>query len=167
MKTRSESDKLDIEKNQIEEDVDPQYLSTKVLIALMFALSLAMLMASMDQTIVTVALPKIVAEFNALQDASWVGAGFFLTWTAFQGIYGKCSSIFGYKNMVLFALFFFLVGSLICALAINMPMLIVGRAIAGIGGAGIQSMTQIIVAVVCPIKKRGKKYNGSIISSHL
>ncbi|KAI9285992.1 major facilitator superfamily-domain-containing protein [Umbelopsis sp. AD052] len=121
----------------------------------MLALGLSMFMASLDQTVVSVAIPTIAAEFHSLQDVSWIGAAYFLTWTAFQGVYGKCSSIFGYKIMILFALFFFLVGSLICALANSMVMLIVGRAIAGIGGAGIQSLTQIIITVVCPVRRRG------------
>jgi MFS family permease len=147
----------DIEKCKPEEDDDndSQYLSTKVLISLILALGIAMFMSALDQTIVSVAIPKIASEFNSLQDTSWVAAGYFLTWTAFQGVYGKCSSIFGYKIMVLFALFFFLLGSLICALSNGMIMLIIGRAIAGIGGAGIQSMSQIIITMVCPVKKRG------------
>jgi MFS family permease len=151
----------DIEKNPSpeDEDNDPNYLSTKVLLSLLLALGLSMFMASLDQTVVSVAIPTIAAEFQSLQDVSWVGAAYFLTWTAFQGVYGKCSSIFGYKIMILFALFFFLLGSLLCALANSMIMLIIGRAIAGIGGAGIQSLTQIIITVVCPVRRRGKLHS--------
>lgn len=149
-----------------EKQVDTQYLPKTVLIPLCLSLCLCLFMAALDQTIVTVALPRIASDFNALSDISWVGSAFLLTSTAFQGLYGKCSSIFGYKHMILFALFFFLFGSLLCALSNGIIMLIVGRAIAGIGGAGIQSMCQIIVTVVCPIQDRGL-YQGLIGAAYM
>ncbi|CAM0138261.1 unnamed protein product [Umbelopsis sp. WA50703] len=149
-----------------EEQVDTGYLSKAVLIPLCLSLCLCLFMAALDQTIVTVALPRIASDFNALSDISWVGSAFLLTSTAFQGLYGKCSSIFGYKYMIIFALFFFLVGSLLCALANSIVMLIIGRAIAGIGGAGIQSMCQIIITVVCPIQDRGL-YQGLVGAAYM
>jgi MFS family permease len=123
-------------------------------------------MASLDQTIVTIALSRIASDFNALEDTSWVGSAFLITSTAFQGLYGKFSTIFGCKIGILFAMFFFLVGSLICALANGIVMLIIGRAIAGIGGAGIQSMCQIIIAVVFPIQDRSL-YQGILGAAYM
>ncbi|KAG2176465.1 hypothetical protein INT43_005705 [Umbelopsis isabellina] len=169
-KIKQENDTSDLRTEDAEEphekQVDNQYLPKAVLIPLCLSLCLCLFMAALDQTIVTVALPRIASDFNALSDISWVGSAFLLTSTAFQGLYGKCSSIFGYKYMILFALFFFLFGSLLCALANGIIMLIVGRAIAGIGGAGIQSMCQIIVTVVCPIQDRGL-YQGLIGAAYM
>ncbi|KAJ2959840.1 hypothetical protein NQZ79_g4765 [Umbelopsis isabellina] len=158
--------KLEDPEESHEKEMGSQYLPKVVLIPLCLSLCLCLFMAALDQTIVTVALPRIASDFNALSDISWVGSAFLLTSTAFQGLYGKCSSIFGYKYMILFALFFFLLGSLLCALANGIIMLIIGRAIAGIGGAGIQSMCQIIVTVVCPIQDRGL-YQGLIGAAYM
>ncbi|KAI8578777.1 hypothetical protein K450DRAFT_245467 [Umbelopsis ramanniana AG] len=146
--------------------MDTSHLPKRILIPLCLSLCLCLFMASLDQTIVTVALPRIASDFNALADISWVGSAFLITSTAFQGLYGKCSTIFGYKIMILFAMFFFLVGSLICALSTGIVMLIIGRAIAGIGGAGMQSMCQIIIAVVCPIQDRSL-YQGILGAAYM
>ncbi|CAO3668103.1 unnamed protein product [Umbelopsis ramanniana] len=149
-----------------QDEIDFEHLPKKVLIPLCLSLCLCLFMASLDQTIVTVALPRIASDFDALADISWIGSAFLITSTAFQGLYGKCSTIFGYKIMILFALFFFLAGSLICALSTGIVMLIIGRAIAGIGGAGLQSMSQIIVAVVCPIQDRSL-YQGILGAAYM
>ncbi|KAI9289662.1 major facilitator superfamily domain-containing protein [Umbelopsis sp. AD052] len=154
------------ERSLHQEQMDTDHLPKRVLIPLCLSLCLCLFMAALDQTIVTVALPRIASDFNALADISWVGSAFLITSTAFQGLYGKCSTIFGYKIMILFAMFFFLGGSLICALSTGIVMLIIGRAIAGIGGAGIQTMCQIIIAVVCPIQDRSL-YQGILGAAYM
>ncbi|CAG8483598.1 12478_t:CDS:2 [Ambispora gerdemannii] len=131
------------------------------LILVFMGLSLAIFLSALDQMIVTTALPKIASDFHALSEISWVGTAYLLTSTAFQPLYGKFSDIFGRKSTFLFAIFTFVVGSALCGASLNMPMLIVSRAIAGIGGGGIMSSVLIIVSDILPLRERGK-YQGII-----
>ncbi|CAG8808683.1 7399_t:CDS:10 [Gigaspora margarita] len=116
-------------------------------------------MTSLDQTIIATALPAIALEFKALDQISWVGTAYLLTATAFQPSYGKLSDIFGRKPVFLAAIFLFELGSLLCGLSVNMIMLIISRAIAGVGGGGLIGMVYIIISEIVPIKDRGK-YQG-------
>ncbi|ORX88949.1 MFS general substrate transporter [Basidiobolus meristosporus CBS 931.73] len=131
------------------------------LLLIFLGLSLAILLAGLDQTIVATALPKIASDFGALNQLSWVGTSYMLTATACQPLYGKFSDIFGRKIAFLFAIIIFEIGSILCGAAQNMVMLIVARAIAGVGGGGIQGMVFIIIAEIVPIRERGK-YQGFI-----
>ncbi|RUS25184.1 major facilitator superfamily domain-containing protein [Jimgerdemannia flammicorona] len=98
-------------------------------------------------TIISTALPKIASEFNALDQIAWVGTSYMLTSTCFQvgdiavvihvPLYGKFSDIFGRKSVFLFAITVFEIGSVLSGTAQNMIMLIVFRAIQGVGGGGI------------------------------
>ncbi|RUP45055.1 major facilitator superfamily domain-containing protein [Jimgerdemannia flammicorona] len=88
-------------------------------------------------TIISTALPKIASEFNALDQIAWVGTSYMLTSTCFQPLYGKFSDIFGRKSVFLFAIAVFEIGSVLSGTAQNMIMLIVFRAIQGVGGGGI------------------------------
>ncbi|CAG8596794.1 23692_t:CDS:2 [Gigaspora rosea] len=102
-------------------------------------LSFAIFLAALDQTIVSTALPKIVSDFNGLDQISWVATSYLLTSTSFQPIYGKVSDIFGRKATFLFTIFIFELGSLLCGIASDMVSMIIYRAIAGIGGGDIVS----------------------------
>ncbi|CAG8592801.1 12488_t:CDS:1 [Ambispora leptoticha] len=145
------------------ENVDDQttLLPFKQLLIVFMGLSLAIFLSSLDQTIVSTALPKIASDFHALSDISWVGTAYLLTSTAFQPLYGKFSDIFGRKSSFLFAISTFVVGSVLCGASVDMPMLIVSRAIAGIGGGGIMSLVMIIISDIVPLRERGK-YQGII-----
>ncbi|CAG8505430.1 2504_t:CDS:2 [Ambispora leptoticha] len=136
-------------------------ISFKSLIAIFVGLSLAIFLASLDITIVATALPKIASEFNALSDISWVGTSYLLTSTAFQPLYGKFSDIFGRKATFIFALGVFEAGSLLCGISQNMTMMIISRAISGLGGGGMFSLCMIIIADIVPLRERGK-YMGII-----
>ncbi|RKP08315.1 drug resistance transporter, EmrB/QacA subfamily, partial [Thamnocephalis sphaerospora] len=124
-------------------------------------LALAVFLASLDQTIVSTALPAIASEFNGLNMIAWVATSYMLTSTAFQPLYGRFSDIFGRKNMMLFATIVFIGGSILCGAAQSMTMLIIFRALAGLGGGGLMSMVQIIVSDVVSLRDRGK-YQGII-----
>ncbi|KAI8808099.1 major facilitator superfamily domain-containing protein [Cladochytrium replicatum] len=114
----------------------PKVPLTKTQFIIVFvSLALAILLAALDQTIVSTAIPTIVTEFQAADLISWVGTGYLLTAAAFTPIYGKLADIFGRKVVFLVAIFIFEAGSLICGMATSMIMLIVGRVIAGIGEA--------------------------------
>lgn len=129
----------------MEED-DGEYPTGFKMAAIVFALVLSIFLVSLDMTIVATAIPKITDEFRGLDLVGWYGAAFFLTLASFQSTWGKAYKYFPLKITFLLALFVFEVGSLICGVAPNSTALIVGRAIAGVGGAGIASGAYTIIA---------------------
>ncbi|KAJ1936375.1 hypothetical protein GGF37_005635 [Kickxella alabastrina] len=118
-------------------------------------LSLALFIAAIDQTIVATATVRISEEFNALSLAPWLVNAYLLSSAAIQPSIGKLSDIFGRTPMLLLGIGVFSIGSLVCALAKSMAMLLVGRAIAGVGSAAIIGLTLIIVSDIVPMRKRG------------
>ncbi|CAG8635263.1 7875_t:CDS:2, partial [Cetraspora pellucida] len=124
-------------------------------------LSCAVFLAALDQTIVSTALPKIVSDFNGLDQMAWVATSYLLTTTSFQPIYGKLSDIFGRKTTFLGAIIVFELGSLLCGVATNMVSMIIYRAIAGIGGGGIIGLALIIITDIVSSKDQGK-YQGFV-----
>jgi MFS transporter, DHA2 family, glioxin efflux transporter len=101
-------------------------------------------------TIVATAIPRITDDFRSLEDVGWYGSAFFLTIASFQSTWGKAYKYFPLKIAFLIAIAIFEVGSLICAVAQNSTTLIVGRAIAGVGGAGIAAGAYTIIALAAP-----------------
>jgi Major Facilitator Superfamily len=106
---------------------------------IVLALVLSMFLVALDMTIVATAIPRITDQFHSLDQVGWYGSAFFLTLASFQSTWGKVYKYFPLKLSFLISIFIFEVGSLICAVANNSTTLIVGRAIAGAGGAGIAS----------------------------
>jgi MFS transporter, DHA2 family, glioxin efflux transporter len=102
---------------------------------------------------VATAIPSITDDFHSLDQVGWYGSAFFLTVAAFQATWGKAYKYFHLKRTFLLAIFIFELGSLICAVAKNSTTLIVGRAIAGMGGAGIASGAYTILAFSAPPKQ--------------
>lgn len=98
------------------------------------------------QTIVATAIPKITDQFGGLELVSWYGSAFFMTFGGFQSTWGKAYKYFSLKISFLIAIFIFELGSLICGVAPNAEVLIVGRAIAGVGAAGVGSGCYTIIA---------------------
>lgn len=105
-------------------------------------------------TIVATAIPRITDQFHSVDQVGWYGSAFFLTLGAFQSTWGKAYKYFPLKLSFLISILIFEVGSLICAVANNSTTLIVGRAIAGAGGAGIASGSYTIIAFSAPPAKR-------------
>ncbi|PVU90462.1 hypothetical protein BB559_002865 [Furculomyces boomerangus] len=124
-------------------------------------LAIALFCGAVDSTIVATALPTIANHFNSLSKISWVVTANLLTATAFQPLYGRLSDIFGRKETLLIALGIFETGTVISSLASRIEMLIVSRAISGIGSAGIIVMVQIVIADIVSLQERGK-YAGLI-----
>ncbi|KAG2176965.1 hypothetical protein INT43_007619 [Umbelopsis isabellina] len=127
-------------------------------------LALSVLLAALDQTIVSTALPSIASQFNSAYEIGWVGISYMLTNTCFQPLYGKFADIFGRKPLFLFSVCIFLVGSIVSGASQSMIMLIVFRAVQGIGGGGILSLVLIIVSDLVSLRERGK-YQGIIGAS--
>ena len=114
----------------------------------------AVFLVALDQTIISTAIPKITDDFNSITDIGWYGSAYLLTATAFQPTYGKIYTIFSIKWVFLGAIGVFEVGSLICGVAPSSAVLIVGRAIAGLGVGGIFSGGIVILAYTLPLAKR-------------
>ncbi|KAJ5156193.1 hypothetical protein N7492_008996 [Penicillium capsulatum] len=118
------------------------------------ALAMSMFLVSLDMTIVATAIPKITDEFGGIELEGWYGSAFFVTLGSFQAAWGKAYKYFPLKTSFLIAIFLFEAGSLICGVAPNSIALIVGRAITGLGGAGISSGAFTIIALSAPPKQR-------------
>ena len=122
------------------------YPSAFPLAMIVVALACSIFLVALDMTIVATAIPRITDQFHSLDQVGWYGSGFFLTIGSFQATWGKLYKYFPLKISFLTSIFIFEVGSLICAVANNSTTLIVGRAIAGMGGAGIASGSYTIIA---------------------
>lgn len=125
----------------------------------MAGLLLVMLLASLDQTIVSTALPTIVGELGGLEHLSWVVTAYLLAVTAVTPLYGKLGDIYGRKRVLQVALVLFLVGSALCGLAQSMGELIAFRAVQGLGGGGLMVSAQAAIGDVVSPRDRGK-YTG-------
>jgi EmrB/QacA subfamily drug resistance transporter len=100
-------------------------------------LMLAMFMATLDNQIVSTALPTIVGEFGALERFGWIGSAYLLATSAVMPVYGKLGDLFGRKYVMIAAVIIFTLGSLACGLAWSMDSLIAARVLQGLGGGGI------------------------------
>ena len=130
------------------------------LLVIYVALMLAMLLAALDQTIVSTALPTIVNDLGGLSHLSWVVTGYLLASTATTQVWGKLGDQYGRKYLFLGSIVIFLVGSALCGQARNMGELIAFRAVQGIGGGGLLVLTQAIIGDIVPARERGK-YQGA------
>lgn len=129
--------------------------------AILGGVILAMLLSSLDQTIVSTAMPTIVQELHGLEHISWVFTAYMLGSTVTVPIYGKLSDIFGRRNLYLIGIGIFLLGSVLCGLSQNMTQLILFRGLQGIGGGAMMVNSFAIIGDVFPPAERGK-YQGMI-----
>ncbi|KAE8153034.1 major facilitator superfamily domain-containing protein [Aspergillus avenaceus] len=134
--------------------IEPAYPGLAKVTIVILALYLSVFLVALDQTIIGVAIPKITDQFKSIEDIAWYGSAYFLTSTALQPSYGRIYKIFSVKWGFLAAVLIFEIGSLICAVAPSSTVLIVGRAIAGIGVAGIFSGALVIISMTVPLPKR-------------
>ncbi|KAL5337291.1 major facilitator superfamily-domain-containing protein [Aspergillus crustosus] len=136
-----------------------QKLGRKKIAVVMSALCLVLFLAALDMTIISTALPTMAADFNASESGySWMASSFSLTNAAFVPLWGKVSDIWGRKPILLLANFAFLIGSLICALAVSLPMVLAGRAIQGAGAGGIITLANICVSDLFSVRERPMYY---------
>lgn len=123
------------------------------------ALMLGMLLAALDQTIVSTALPTIVSDLGGLNHLSWVVTAYILAATAVTPLWGKLGDQYGRKWLFVAAIVIFLIGSALCGLSRSMTELILFRAVQGIGGGGLMTLAVAIVGDVVPPRRRGR-YQG-------
>ncbi|WP_323746386.1 MFS transporter [Catenulispora pinisilvae] len=131
-------------------------------VALVFAgVMLGMLLAALDQTIVSTALPTIVSDLGGANHISWVVTSYLLASTALTPLWGKLGDQFGRKRVFQTAIIIFLIGSALCGLSQNMGELIASRALQGVGGGGLMVLAMALIADVVPPRDRGK-YQGVV-----
>ncbi|TRZ58254.1 MAG: DHA2 family efflux MFS transporter permease subunit [Streptomycetaceae bacterium] len=118
-----------------------------------------MLLAALDQTIVSTALKNIVEEFDGLNHYTWVVTAYLLTSTASTPLYGKISDIYGRRVVFQFAIVTFLIGSFLAGASQNMTQLIATRALQGLGAGGLMALTFVIIGDIVPPRERGR-YQG-------
>ncbi|WP_084995920.1 MFS transporter [Streptomyces sp. S8] len=133
--------------------------SRRTVLVAIGALLLGMLLAALDQTIVSTALPTIVSELGGLDHLSWVVTAYLLAATAATPLWGKLGDQYGRKKLFQTAIVIFLIGSALCGMAQNMPQLIGFRALQGLGGGGLMVLSMAIVGDIVTPRERGK-YQG-------
>ena len=133
--------------------------SRRQILLIMSGLMLGLLLASLDQTIVSTALPTISRDFHRVDLYSWVVTAYLLTSTASTPLYGKISDQFGRKRIFQASIVIFLIGSALSGLAQSMYQLIIFRGVQGLGAGGLLTLTFAIVADVIPPRERGR-YQG-------
>ncbi|KAJ6103473.1 hypothetical protein N7486_005900 [Penicillium sp. IBT 16267x] len=124
-----------------------------------FTLSVLTLMAALDGTSLSVALPIISQKLNGTAiEAFWSGTSFLLSSTVFQPSFASLSNIFGRRPMILIAILFFCVGAIISAIAKNFTYMLVGRTIQGVGGGGIIALGEVVITDIVPLRYRGQYF---------
>ncbi|MFG6446496.1 MDR family MFS transporter [Microbacterium sp. P07] len=132
-------------------------LLTKRRIWIIFsALIAGMLLSSLDQTIVSTAMPTIVGQLGGVEHQVWITTAYILATTIVMPIYGKFGDILGRRNLFLLAIAIFTLASIGCAFATDFWMFVVFRAIQGLGGGGLIILSQAIIADIVPASERGK-----------
>jgi EmrB/QacA subfamily drug resistance transporter len=134
-------------------------LSHRQILLVFSGLMLGMLLAALDQTIVSTALPTIVGDLGGLSHLSWVVTAYLLASTATTPLYGKVSDLYGRKGVFQFAIVVFLAGSALSGLSQNMGQLIGFRAIQGLGAGGLMALAMAIIGDVVSPRERGR-YQG-------
>ncbi|KAJ4150151.1 hypothetical protein LMH87_010916 [Akanthomyces muscarius] len=137
-----------------QQPAEPEYPGALKLTLTMLALCISIFLVALDQTIIAPALGAITSQFHSTKDIGWYGSSYLLTSTCLQPIYGVIYRLFNVKWVFLTAIFIFEVGSLLCAVAPSSVAFIVGRAIAGMGTAGLFSGAVVILSYTLPLSKR-------------
>ena len=140
-------------------NASPAGLTHRQILVVLSGLMTGMLLAALDQTIVSTALKQIVEDLDGLDHYTWVVTAYLLTSTATTPLYGKISDLYGRRPVFQFAIITFLVGSLLAAFSTNMNELIATRAIQGLGGGGLMALTFTIIGDIIPPRERGR-YQG-------
>lgn len=145
------------ESNSIDQKNRP--LTHREILIVLSGLMTGMLLAALDQTIVSTALKNIVEEFNGLNHYTWVITAYLLTSTASTPLYGKISDLYGRRPVFQFAIITFLIGSFLAGASQNMTQLIFTRALQGLGAGGLMALTFVIIGDIVAPRERGK-YQG-------
>ncbi|TDZ53156.1 Efflux pump aflT [Colletotrichum trifolii] len=140
-----------VEVDEAEENFKPKTFSFWLVI---FSNFIALFLVALDRTIIATAIPRITDEFGSLGDIGWYGSAYMLTTAASQLVFGRVYKFYNLRLVFLGSIFIFEAGSLICGVAPNSPTLIAGRAIAGVGSAGIFTGAMMVMIPMIPLHKR-------------
>lgn len=138
----------------IEESATPA-LKRHQIVVIMLSLSASAFVSALDLTIVSTALPVISGYFRSTSGYTWIGSAYVLANTATTPSWGKISDIWGRKPLLLTALGVFFVGSVMCAVAESMNLLLAGRAVQGVGAAGLNILVNICISDLFALRDRG------------
>jgi EmrB/QacA subfamily drug resistance transporter len=138
---------------------DTPGLSHRQILTILSGLLLGMLLAALDQTIVSTALPQIVGDLHGLSHIAWVTTAYLLAATVTTPLWGKLGDLFGRKYLFQLAIVIFLVGSALCGTVHSMLQLIVFRGLQGLGAGGLLVLAQASIADIVPPRQRGR-YQG-------
>ncbi|KAI8721934.1 MFS domain-containing protein [Fusarium sp. LHS14.1] len=133
---------------------DHAFISGGKLALILAALYATMFLVALDRTIIGTAVPRISTEFHALDDISWYASAYLITSSATQLLWGRIYTFYSTKLIFIAAVVIFEVGSALCGAAPNSTAFIIGRAIAGMGSAGIFSGSSVILTQILPLEKR-------------
>ncbi|KAF8304794.1 MFS general substrate transporter [Clavulina sp. PMI_390] len=136
----------------------PTQVSKLRFIFIFLSLMLCIFLFALDQLIVATAIPKITNQFHSLTQISWLADGFFVTLLAFNLAFAQWLTIFPAKHVLIFAVTIFEIGSFICGIAPNMITLIIGRAVAGLGGTGIYYGGLMVLTELTTFAERAKYF---------
>ena len=126
------------------------------ILAIYSGLMVTLLLAALDQTIVATALPRIVSDLGGITQYSWVFTAYMLTSTVTVPLYGKLGDVYGRKNLFLFAIVVFLLGSALCGAATDMTQLVIFRAVQGIGAGGLFPLSLAVIGNIVTPRDRGR-----------
>jgi EmrB/QacA subfamily drug resistance transporter len=135
---------------------DPLLLTQRRIWIIFSALIAGMLLSSLDQTIVSTAMPTIVGKLGGVENQAWITTAYLLATTIVMPIYGKFGDVLGRRNLFLVAIAVFTLASVGCAFATDFWFFVVFRAIQGLGGGGLMILSQAIIADIVPANERGK-----------
>jgi hypothetical protein len=139
---------------QDETTATPVYPSAAKTAVIMVSLYISIFLVALDRTIIGPAIPAITNEFNSIGDIGWYGSSYMLTAAGFILLYGRIYTFFPTKPVFLSGIFLFEIGSVVCGAAQTSTMLIIGRAIAGLGSSGIFTGAILIMLNTVPLAKR-------------
>jgi len=128
----------------------PKFWATLVAVALVAVLT------AVDQTVVATALPHMIADLQGATILGWVFTAYFLSATATVTVAGKLADLFGRRGVFMTSIGIFLLGSVLCGVATSMPMLVVFRAVQGIGAGSISTMSFVVMGDLFSARERGK-----------
>src|SRR6478735_720181 len=131
-------------------------LPRRQLVTALATLSAALLLVTIDQNGISVTIPTIAKDLDAGATISWAGTSSLVANTCFQMLYGRLSDVFGRKVVFISAIMLLCIADLLCSLSKNAIMFYVFRAVAGIGGGGVQNLSNIIISDIVTLEQRGK-----------
>ncbi|EKO3494398.1 MDR family MFS transporter [Vibrio fluvialis] len=133
-----------------------QPVDKKTFLTIFTTVFLPMFLAAVDQTLLATATPAMVRDLGDMQLSSWIAVGYMLAGAASVPVYGWLGDQYGRKKMLAIALSIFALGSIVCALAVNMPLLVAGRIVQGLGSGGLMSLSQALIGELVPPRQRAR-----------